>query len=187
MKYHVKINKIMDLEGYLPFFKMVFFNCYLPFFKFIFNFIFGLYSVGYQFPDQGSNSCPLHWKHRVLITGHPEKSQSDEFWNRSNLRDHEAYLIYKKIKGGVKQSEAQSSWLTLYSSAEQFLEHQMVYGSSLMVIFPAKPAHIPVLKMRKSKCQNCSVSPQAELEFKPRIPKCPAQGSLLGLQVMRYR
>ena len=63
----------------------------------------------------------------------------------------------------------------------------MVYGSSLMVIFPAKPAHIPVLKMRKSKCQNCSVSPQAELELKPRIPKCPAQGPLLGLQVMRYR
>ena len=47
MKYHVKINKIMDLEGYLPFFKMVFLNCYLPFFKFSFNFIFGLYSVGY--------------------------------------------------------------------------------------------------------------------------------------------
>ena len=63
----------------------------------------------------------------------------------------------------------------------------MVCGSSLMVIFPAKPAHISVLKMRKSKCQNCSVSPQAELESKPRIPKCPAQGPLLSLQVMRYR
>ena len=43
---------------------------------------------------------------QVLITGPPEKSPNDEFWNGSNLRDHEAYLMYKKIKGGVKQSEA---------------------------------------------------------------------------------
>ena len=27
-----------------------------------------------QFPDQGLNLCPLHWKHGVLITGPPGKS-----------------------------------------------------------------------------------------------------------------
>ena len=25
--------------------------------------------MGSQFPDQGSNPCPLQWKHRVLTTG----------------------------------------------------------------------------------------------------------------------
>ena len=30
--------------------------------------------VGPQFPDQGSNLCPLHWKHRVVTTGQPGKS-----------------------------------------------------------------------------------------------------------------
>ena len=29
---------------------------------------------GSQFPDQGSNLCPLQWKHRVLTTGPPGKS-----------------------------------------------------------------------------------------------------------------
>ena len=29
---------------------------------------------GIQFPNQGSNPCPLHWKRRVLTTGPPGKS-----------------------------------------------------------------------------------------------------------------
>ena len=32
--------------------------------------------VGYYFPDQGSNSHPLHWKHRILTTGPSGKSLS---------------------------------------------------------------------------------------------------------------
>ena len=35
-----------------------------------------VWHVGSQFPDQGSNPCPLHWKCRVLTTGPPGKS-----WN----------------------------------------------------------------------------------------------------------
>ena len=31
-------------------------------------------ACGIQFPDQGSNPGPLHWEHRVLITGSPGKS-----------------------------------------------------------------------------------------------------------------
>ena len=31
-------------------------------------------ACGIQFPDQGSNLAPLHWKHGVLATGPPEKS-----------------------------------------------------------------------------------------------------------------
>ena len=30
--------------------------------------------VGSQFPNQGSNPCPLQWKHGVLTTGPPGKS-----------------------------------------------------------------------------------------------------------------
>ena len=30
--------------------------------------------AGSQFPDQGSNPCPLHWENRVLTTGPPGKS-----------------------------------------------------------------------------------------------------------------
>ena len=30
--------------------------------------------VGFQFPDQGSNPCPQHWKHRVLTSGLPGNS-----------------------------------------------------------------------------------------------------------------
>ena len=35
---------------------------------------FGGEHVGSQFPDQGSNSCPLKWKHGVLTTGPPGNS-----------------------------------------------------------------------------------------------------------------
>ena len=30
--------------------------------------------MGFQFSHQGSNQCPLNWKHRVLTTGQPGKS-----------------------------------------------------------------------------------------------------------------
>ena len=32
-------------------------------------------NVGFYFSDQGSNLCPVHWEHRVLITGLLGKSQ----------------------------------------------------------------------------------------------------------------
>ena len=38
--------------------------------------------VGSQFPDQGPNSHPLHWKGRVLIAGPPGKSQQRLFLTR---------------------------------------------------------------------------------------------------------
>ena len=28
-----------------------------------------MWHAGSEFPDQGSDLCPLQWKHRVLITG----------------------------------------------------------------------------------------------------------------------
>lgn len=46
-------------------------------------------------------------------------------------------------------------------------------GSLLIVTLPVKSDHIQILKMRKSKCQKCSMSPQVELGFKPRAPKSP--------------
>ena len=30
--------------------------------------------VGSQFPDQGSNPCPLQWKHAILTAGRPKQS-----------------------------------------------------------------------------------------------------------------
>ena len=43
---------------------------------YLFKFIFGHTArhAGSQFPDQGSNLCPLQWKRRVLTTGPPGKS-----------------------------------------------------------------------------------------------------------------
>ena len=35
--------------------------------------------IGSYFPDQGSNPCSLHWQHRVLTTGSPEKSPRNRF------------------------------------------------------------------------------------------------------------
>ena len=32
------------------------------------------------FPNQGSNPCPLHWRHRVLTTELPGKSSSISSW-----------------------------------------------------------------------------------------------------------
>ena len=48
--------------------------------KNFFNLIFWLtmWHVGSQFPHQGSNPHPLQWKHGVLTTEPPEKSQKDE-------------------------------------------------------------------------------------------------------------
>ena len=45
------------------------------FFFFFFFFCQGTWDVGFLLPDQGLNPHPLHWKHRVLTTGHPGKSQ----------------------------------------------------------------------------------------------------------------
>lgn len=39
--------------------------------KKIFSFCHAIWHVGPQFPDQGSNPFPLHWKLRVLTTGPP--------------------------------------------------------------------------------------------------------------------
>ena len=46
--------------------------------KHFFFFFFGCASrhAGSQFPDQGSNLCPLQWKHRVLTTGLPGNSRT---------------------------------------------------------------------------------------------------------------
>ena len=43
----------------------------------LFFFFFGCATrrIGSQFPDQGSNLYPLHWKLGVLTTGLPEKSR----------------------------------------------------------------------------------------------------------------
>ena len=40
--------------------------------------------LGCGFPDQGSNSYPLHWKHGVIATGPPGKSQSCFIWNNND-------------------------------------------------------------------------------------------------------
>ena len=44
------------------------------FLKFIFIFGCTERHVGSQFPNQGLNSCPLYWEHRVLTTRPPGKS-----------------------------------------------------------------------------------------------------------------
>ena len=38
------------------------------------NIFLAMWHVGYLFPKQGSNPCPLHWKHRVLTTALPVKA-----------------------------------------------------------------------------------------------------------------
>ena len=55
--------------------------------------------VGSQFPNQGLNLCPLHWKHRVLTTGPPEKSPSKHILKGSVKRIasftmFSVYLLY---------------------------------------------------------------------------------------------
>ena len=54
---------------------MRFFFLFFPFFFYLFIYLFGraVQHVGSQFPDQGLNLCPLHWKHGVLTTGLPGK------------------------------------------------------------------------------------------------------------------
>ena len=47
-------------------------------FRFWFFFLAALQHVGAQCPNQGSNPCPLHWKHGVLTTGLPGKPPKQE-------------------------------------------------------------------------------------------------------------
>ena len=54
----------------LPFLFVSFLFIYL----FLFIYFFAAPLSPWYFPDQGSNLCPLHWKHRVLTTGPPGKS-----------------------------------------------------------------------------------------------------------------
>ena len=50
-------------------------------------FVFGHagWHVTSKFPDQGLNLQPLHWKHRVLTTGPPERSFKEGFLKRKYL------------------------------------------------------------------------------------------------------
>ena len=58
------------------------------------------------FPDQGSNPCPLHWKHGVLTSGPPGKShtllsyvnESKYYFARSNIEYQPGGLVVKKKK-----------------------------------------------------------------------------------------
>ena len=51
------------------------FICLVSFFFFFFKFFsHALWCMGSQFPNQGSNPCPLHLEHGVLTTGPTEKS-----------------------------------------------------------------------------------------------------------------
>lgn len=38
--------------------------------------------AGSLFPDQGWNTCPLQWKHRILITGPQGKPRSWDFYHK---------------------------------------------------------------------------------------------------------
>ena len=54
-----KLNGLFDKNGIL----VIFSNYFFFFSGCTFQ------SVGSLFPDQGSNPCPLQWKHSVLTTG----------------------------------------------------------------------------------------------------------------------
>ena len=41
--------------------------------------------MGSYFPDRGLNPCTLHWKHRVLTTGPPGKSQETSFYKTQSV------------------------------------------------------------------------------------------------------
>lgn len=78
--------------------------------------------------------------------------------------------------------QAREAWNSVPPSSST--EQTTPNGLSLVnysVTFPVEPAHTPVLKMRKWKCRESSVSPQVELGLRPRAPKSPV--ALPGLQV----
>ena len=83
------LQKLQDLHFFLgilqfykdiPWYKFLFIYLSVAFqpedlcFFFSFSFFF-LPHAGSQFPNQGSNPCPLQWKFRVLTTGPPGNSQ----------------------------------------------------------------------------------------------------------------
>ena len=65
------------------------------------------------FPDQGSNPCPLHWKHGVLTTGPPGKShtllsyvnESKYYFTHSNIEYQPSGLVLKKKKSACNAGE----------------------------------------------------------------------------------
>ena len=60
------------------------------------NFFFGgaKARVGFYSPDQGSNLCPLYWKHRVLTTGPSGKSQI------LSLNSNTSFLLLSEEESG---------------------------------------------------------------------------------------
>ena len=62
--------------------------------------------VGSQFSNQGSNPCPLHWKHGVLTTAPLEKSHGQEIIQQPlKNKFHQTRLIANVIK--LKQFKQQ--------------------------------------------------------------------------------
>ena len=54
------------------------------------NFSHSSKNVTFKFPNQGSNLCPLHWRHGVLTTGPPGKSPKDVIFE---LSSHVLFII----------------------------------------------------------------------------------------------
>ena len=60
------------------------------FFVFFFSFGCARQHAGSQFPDQGSNPCPLHWEHDgILTTGPPGKSPC----RFSSVRSSRSFMV----------------------------------------------------------------------------------------------
>ena len=76
--------------------------------------------VGSQFPDQGLNPCPLHWKPRVLTTGPPEKSPILVFEFLHVIYNFQAFSLSVRViritSLSLTSSEEVSTWFQIMTS-----------------------------------------------------------------------
>ena len=98
-----------------------------------------LLHAGSQFPDQGSNLCPLHWEHRVLTTGPPGKSQSQTFLVMSfkSLKNTENFKINEMISTvihAVKRLRSEDRKITKNAKCREVVPASAVWSEMVSLL-----------------------------------------------------
>ena len=109
------------------------------FFCFFVFFCYTAWHAESKFSDQGSNPCPLQWKHNVLTTGPQGKSQNQLILNRLYMHAClKIQTILRKVQGKVNLSplnlQSLSSALPIFSCV--LPEILLVFASNCVSIPP---------------------------------------------------
>ena len=126
------LNNFIEVEFVPSFFVCLF--CYYCLFFFFFGCT--MWHVGFKFPDQRSNLCPLQWEHKVLTTRPPGKPPYQCFGRLKFLPFTEYFLISAFAHNGPS-IEMPSSPHSLSNISKLYAAFRIQFKDYHYEIFPS--------------------------------------------------